>query len=636
MRVTLGGTRQVTLDKSMVIGRGGEAVIYRDPDHPNSKAIKVYHQTDLRRAQKLQFLLNHRLALPNHVLAPLELAEAPMGNIVGFGMRQLSRRYSPLKEIFSPSFCADNEITTRVAAEMLLGVGEDLNTLHPHHIRVGDLNDGGIMLHQQNHDVAWVDVDSWDVDGFPCMVGTQLYLCPDLYGRNLEYGAHFQPWHDWWSYSVLLFRALLRKHPFKAGMHRQYVTVLDRAQHGVTVLDRGVDYPDVGLKPEVLSDDLTESLLQHLKRKTKGPFPLNVLRTYVESLVPCRSCGVWYPATRANCPQCAERTVVDIRHLLGISVVEFIETQGRILHTQLDLDALVCVAEEFGNLVVYQRDRGGNVRKTEIGLQYHSRMKFGVFSDHLVISVDEDENDYNGALYILDMSGGNITPVKQTTTGIFAGQGPVFATSRRCLYRSAKNVILCGERFAANGIVERPVTQVSEGQTWFSCHQATAKEQEVLFGFNREVDQMHWFLSVGERSFTTARVLVSELRRRESLLDLSVRFSEKALLLMRRTRYRGADYVYLDRVEIPSGVVLSNEVLEISTHPHWDSIRGKAYVGNTVMHALDSGILKENLDTHQTQALPGSAQVASAEDSLLPYGGGVLVVKHNKVLFVTK
>lgn len=631
--------RAVELDKTTLLGKGGEKAVHRDPGEPRTRAIAVYHDPTAQRAAKIAAFLKLGVKWPDQILAPEQAALTEHDKIVGFGMRQLGRQYARWKDLFLPSFCENNGVTTKVVAQIGITVLKNLIAINKAKIVVGDLNDGGILFSPGSFDVAWVDVDSWGIPGYPCIVGTELYLVPNLYNIDLASGDYFQPWMDHYSYAVLLFRALLRKHPFKAGDHPVYGGVLQRAAAGMTCVDGGVDIS--GLKnfhPGIISDDLMAALLKHLKREEKGTFPLDIVERYCDELTECPGCHAWYPASRPHCPVCSEVTTVDLKTLLGVNVVDLIEAAGRILYVQLIGTTVYCVAEERGVLMLYRKDENQPVVKINVNIGYQRGMKFGVFQNTLIICADDPQNDELGDLYLLDISTNSADFVKQTTTDVMAGKTPVFATSGRFLYRLAGNMLIREARFGSTDLLPRPVTQVSRNQCWFTADPNPSAGRETILGLNRDVAAEHWFVSVSDpagNQFSSHNVALAPLKRGESLRDLSVRFDGPKVLLMRQTMYRGQQRTRLDSINADNGVVENSDVLDAQTNTQWDSVHGKAFKNGRVMHATDRGIAVENLADHTTRILGGTAPITSIDDQLHPFGSGILAVRHNRVSLIS-
>lgn len=629
--------RRADLDKSTFLASGGEGEIHIDPAHPRAKVFKIYHQPEERRAQKLEALLRRGGAFPPEVVNPQALVRNDRGEVVGFQMRQLNRRFVKAGELFKPSFCDSAGITGRVKADTFLSVADQLGAIHRNQFLVGDFNDGAFLFNQDDHSVAWVDVDSWDTLGYPCLVGTELYLCPALFGVDLSKGKHFEEWHDWYSYAVLLFRTLLRQHPFKAGIHPTLLSVVQRAQAGVTVLDAGVSAP-AALKPEILSDSLIEALLKQLKGQVRMPFPVDVLRQYRDELVGCPSCGVWYPGRRKHCPGCSQRTTVDAARFLDLVLHELVSVRGRILHLQPSGKEVQCIAEEDGKIVVYTGEPGRIVR-SDTGLPFRQTMKVGLHKGVLTVADDADPDADLVSLYLFGVGPGGVRPIKATTTTVLRGQGAVTANSNRFVYRLAQSMLLACERFGEHDLLERPVTQVIENQCWFTCDSHPSDGIEVLCGFNRDQSLIRWFVSTcptGQTTFTTRDVPVSPLRRGETLLDLGVYIRNGECLIARKTRYRGIEHVKLDLVDAKTFTVVYSTELTIANHPQWESVRGKALNNGVVMHATDRGIVREEVRTQQTTVLKDSQSFVTPDDLLFPFDGGILKGGSNRVGLIGK
>lgn len=631
--------RPIELDSSTLLGKGGEKTVHRDPANPHTRAIAIYHDPTASRGRKVKAFLDiqSKGAWPSEILAPDVAVTNDRGNALGFGMRQLPRNYAKWKDLFTPSFCDNNGITTKKIAGLGLTVLRNLTAINRKSITVGDLNDGGILFDPADLSVAWVDVDSWDIPGYPCVVGTELYLVPTLYNIDLSHGQHFEPWMDHYAFSVLFMRAILRKHPFKAGDHPQFGGVLQRAAAGMTVLDSGVDTS--GLKnfhPGLLSDDLANALLKHLKLQERGELPINVLEQYHDELTECGSCKVWYPATRRQCPVCSEVTTVDLKSLLGVDVVELIETKGRVLHVQLAGQVILCVAEERGELAFYRKELVGAAVRRPLGLNYERGMSFGFMDKTLVIASEGSATDDTGELYLLDITA-DIELAARTSSEILAGRSTVFATSARFLYRLAGGMLVREKRFGPKDMLSVPVTQVFRNQCWFTADSNPISDRETIFGVNRDVRAEHWFVSVGTKGgeyFETHSVPIEPLARGESLQELKVHFDESTILVVRQTTVRGKLQVRLDTVDANTGAVTNHEVIDPALQNQWDSVHGKAFKRGMIMHPTDSGITTERLSDHRTRSIAGTAPIVSVDDLLMPYGAGILVARHSKLSLV--
>lgn len=631
--------RIVTVDNSHLLGRGGEKVVFVDPDDPSSSALAVYHHPSAERDAKITAFVSGSLNWPSRIIRPLVRVTDSSGKGVGFSMRKLDREYVKFKNMFVPSWRRNNQMTLQGIAGAYLDAGEDLfNFIHTFGC-VGDLNDGGLLINGRDHSIAWVDVDSWRVGKYPCMVGQQMYLCPTLYGIDLSTGNYFEPWHDGYSYCVLLFRALLGQHPFKAGGHPIHTDVMTRAQHGLTLLDKEVDRTNVKFTPDLVTDELMDAILVRLKLQDRTPFPLDTLRAYRDQLIECPSCKEWYPVSRSSCPSCAVPTTVNVPSALGIEIEELFEVKGGILHLQIVGDWIYAVAEEAGMLVVIMRDSHGVTSRSLLNLKFTRGMRFTFFTNTLVICIDDGKGEDDVPLFLYDLKTPIASYISKTSTVVMMGKGPIFAGSQRYLYRLAGNMLVAEYRIGAQNTGSRLVTEAFPRQCWFTVDPSPGNGPEVVFGLIRDASKDSWFVAISNDAATAFRrypVSFAKLEQGESLSEISVRFDGGKVLVVRKTNYRGTERTRLSVVIAKSGTVESDEVLNPGSSQLWDSIHGKAFSGNSVLHVTDDGIVKEHIASHKSTILPGTVKAAANGDALYRYGAGILVVRHNRVLLITK
>ena len=638
MQVRVGST-PVTLAKELVIGQGGEAVIYKDPTSPEQFGLKIYREPDPKRAQKLEAMLKAHLVLPQSAIIPLAPVRSARGELIGFRMQRLTSRYRKLGLTFSESFSRDHGFTSVVKADLLAKMAGDLGEFHSNNIVIGDLNDGNEMVDEVGKGLAWIDMDSVQFGAFPCMAGTQLYLSPEFYGADLSQGVRFRPEHDWYSYSIILTRTLTNGvHPFKSGLHKKYLSVFDRAEHGATVFDADVSYPGVGLPSEVLGDELLGVLQKMLKRQTRGPFPLEALDHYKKTLIECSSCGLYYPAQCRKCPSCAQTTTLDAKAaaaLAGFTVATLFETKGRVLYLARGGTRIFAVVLEGSNLFLCTAQAGEAAQRTPLHYDIPRSAWFGTFGGSFVVCPDPSSEQPE--LYVLDVEDKVARLRKRLTTETFSGAQAVFATSDKYLYRIAGRQLLCGERFGSSDMLERPVMQVFEGQTWFTAARNLG-DQEILAGFHREFGELHWFLVRGAgdgRSFTRLdSIAVTPLESRESMTDHAVYFSRESVMVVRATRKRGVDRVRVDVVSTTDGASLQASILEGQDIGPWERVHGKAYSNGLVMHPSDQGILRESLAGRSRQSLVFTENHVRSTNGLDRLGGGIMVVKDDRVLTI--
>ena len=631
----------VDLDQATLIGKGGEAAVHMHPNSPNDIALKIYRDVDGERVGKLKAMLRGQIPFTPLMTGPLDLVYQvnPSGGtpiVAGFSMHRLPTDVWKWRRLTEPSFCNNNGFTTKVVAGLSLRAGADLVQIHSWNINVGDLNDGGLMVSPSGI-LAWVDVDSWDTPNYPCRACTMYFISPDLYGTDFSKGRYYKPDHDWYSYAVLVFSALLRKHPFRAGTCDAHPGPTERASLGLTVLDKEVIYPPVGLKPEVMSDDLITALLASLKRQNRGPFPLDVLKHYQEILVECKSCHQWFPSTRKNCPQCSTVAQVPVPPPIGVTIRAILETRGRFIYMQVLGERVLAIAEELSRYVYYEYIPGQPVKTIALPFKLSSPLRFAFFADCLAVVDASGANAVTAQIAVYRIAGSSASLLERASTRAVAGIGPVYGASERFLYHALGNMLMA-TRALRTGTAKVPVAQIYGGQCQYWVDRGSDNAESLLW-VNHDVHRDYWSVSRGTNGgtvFVAYQLDVPDLQRQESLLDVQVSFHGDSVLLIRRTRQQGKDMVRLEQISILNGRVEKSEVLDCGKFPDWDSIRGKAYRQGSIMHPTDQGIKREKLVDHLTDTLPGTAVGSSSDDRLVPYHSGLLVRRLNKVLFVTK
>lgn len=200
------------------IGSGGNGIVYALSRRPQlvAKLQRVAPSED--DIEKLDLLV--RSATPELLAVsawPADCLKDRHGRIVGYVMpRILDAR--PLYELYSPRSrvqhfpAADFRFLVHAAAN----VARLFGAVHQAGFICGDINHSNILVRQSGTVVA-VDCDSFQVgDGtrFPCLVGTDLFIPPELMGVCLATARRTTD-HDNFGLAVLIFHLLfMGRHPF--------------------------------------------------------------------------------------------------------------------------------------------------------------------------------------------------------------------------------------------------------------------------------------------------------------------------------------------------------------------------------------------------------------------------------------
>ncbi|XYI02976.1 hypothetical protein ACMHYB_25765 [Sorangium sp. So ce1128] len=203
-----GSGRQTRL--TCLLGSGGEGSVFGTD---SGLACKVYEGSRVTHGaqKKLELMLSKPVMHPS-ICWPSSLATNERGEFIGYLMpaargKQLQRAVfvKPLLESNFPRW------TRYQLVALALAILEPLIELHSRNVLLGDINPLNILVVDQKT-VFFVDTDSYQIEDFPCPVGTATFLTPDLLGKNLaavlrEYS------HEFFAVATLMFMTLMPGKP---------------------------------------------------------------------------------------------------------------------------------------------------------------------------------------------------------------------------------------------------------------------------------------------------------------------------------------------------------------------------------------------------------------------------------------
>ena len=213
------GTRSgVAYKLGQEIGAGGNGVVYTIARRPELVAKISKHALGRHDVEKLDALVHGATPdLLNVAAWPIDCLKSSTGHVIGFVMpRILDAR--PLYELYSPRSRVQHfpSADFRFLVHTATNIARLFAAVHKAGFIAGDVNHSNILV-RHNGTVAAVDCDSFQVgDGarFPCLVGTELFVPPELMGAAL--GAKRRTAnHDNFGLAVLVFHLLfMGRHPF--------------------------------------------------------------------------------------------------------------------------------------------------------------------------------------------------------------------------------------------------------------------------------------------------------------------------------------------------------------------------------------------------------------------------------------
>ncbi len=165
-----------------LVGEGGEGSVYAVRGNP-SQVVKIFdrdHRTEHRKA-KLELLLSHELETPG-IGFPSHIITNGDGDFVGYAMPRATgkdlqatiMRPARFKRMYPTWTKAD-------LVDVCVSFLEKVAYLHSLNILLGDINPKNLMVDE--HKNVWIiDADSWQVEGYPCPVGTAMFTASTITG----------------------------------------------------------------------------------------------------------------------------------------------------------------------------------------------------------------------------------------------------------------------------------------------------------------------------------------------------------------------------------------------------------------------------------------------------------------------
>jgi serine/threonine protein kinase len=220
--------RSVRLDD--VIGRGGEATIYKVANRPGLLAKIYENQPRGEYARKLLWMRDHP---PNDPTAsqqhaslawPLDLLFASNGQLAGYLMPHIEKAVT-LLDVFNPRqrTLILPEFNRRYLHRAARNLAAAMGALHARGYVVGDINESNILVTPRAL-VTMIDTDSFQVREparsgaivYTCPVARQEYTPPELQGKALK-NTERSPEQDAFGLGVIIYQMLMEgNHPFRA------------------------------------------------------------------------------------------------------------------------------------------------------------------------------------------------------------------------------------------------------------------------------------------------------------------------------------------------------------------------------------------------------------------------------------
>ena len=163
-----------------VLGEGGEGSVYAVQDDHN-RVVKIFdkdHRTAHRKA-KLDLLISHELELQG-IGFPTDIITNSEGDFVGYAMPRASGKELQATIMRPARFRRVYPTWTKAdLVDVCISFLEKVAYLHSLNILLGDINPKNLMVDE--HKNVWIiDADSWQVEGYPCPVGTAMFTASSI------------------------------------------------------------------------------------------------------------------------------------------------------------------------------------------------------------------------------------------------------------------------------------------------------------------------------------------------------------------------------------------------------------------------------------------------------------------------
>ena len=611
------------LDSSKTLGQGGEAIIIKQ----NNLAFKIYHEPSQYREKKLLDFLSQSFHLPQSVMTPLDVVTNPKGKIIGFAMN-VAEKCQDFINLFDTDFRSIKKYSTIDVVKLFSQVLIILDKIHNEKLVVGDFNDLNLLF-DKNNNPQFIDVDSYQFSTYPCIVCTDMYLDPKLYGLDLTKAPYFSKETDFYSFTVMFFRALYFVHPY-AGVHKTCKSMFSRATQKIWAFDKAVIYPKIGLNPEIIDDDTLNYFSKVLSKGERLLPSQQTLKSLEVNLVECKSCGIYYSSTSPKCPQCQKITVqhtVDLSSILTKKIVGtercestlIFNTTGIILFTKVlsNSDLVVIYYDDIKNMTKLAFFKEGTPRyDIDLWNGLEKDIKYDFFNPDCLVFSQKSKVPELSCLFVKKIfSTINI----ETTTFQFSDK-PVFSCSKDSLYRLTQTSIVSSS-LQYNNLLDHMLTSSVAEQTWFYVGQ-----NGLGLGFYRIFSDQKYFV------FSNKGRYEIELDKLDGqLIEFDVKTSINQLILLRKNIFKGRTYSQWQIIN-DEGKVLESRKEESINSELLNNIYGKELVGSSIMHPTDAGVV---IEKHGTLSLKSStAEYINSNSKLSLFKQGLLTVNDKKILYL--
>lgn len=255
---TSGGDRVTLIDR---LGAGGEGTVYLTD---KGDIAKIYHREKLSklRSEKLEIMVTSGLC-EEGICWPTSILFSKERRPIGYCMPRA--KGFPIQPTLFQRHLLSNRFPTWTRRELVVcaqSILEKISVLHRNNILIGDINPLNITVASEN-EVYLIDTDSYQIDGYPCPVGTVNFTAPEIQGKKYSTYLRTQG-HENFAIATLLFMILL---PGKTPYSHQ------GGEDIITNIKKGLfPYPLKDMRSGKVPPGAWQYMWSHLPFKTKQAF----------------------------------------------------------------------------------------------------------------------------------------------------------------------------------------------------------------------------------------------------------------------------------------------------------------------------------------------------------------------------
>ncbi len=270
------------------IGNGGEGDVYLTDKGMACKIYKKNKLTNLKKS-KIEKMITNPVSEKGIAWAKY-IAYNQSGEFVGYVMeravgRELQKTVfvKPLLKKYFPNW------NRRTLVTLCINILEKIKYLHDRNVIIGDLNPLNILVKDYD-DVWFVDTDSYQIENYPCPVGTVNYTPPELQGKDYKKVLRTFD-HEYFAVATLVFMILMPgKPPYSRKGGSDPATNIKGTEFSYPYgRDRSKNTPQGAWKfiwshfPRYIKNFMFD-VFQHDQRKTTDEW-IKILKRYEKDLI---------------------------------------------------------------------------------------------------------------------------------------------------------------------------------------------------------------------------------------------------------------------------------------------------------------------------------------------------------------